>query len=179
MKDTSGVQDTMLGVQTSSREPGITAEMRQDAGVAILTIVFANYRKSRKIGTRILLSMIQQYVTEPMLMRITGQDGARLLEINTQVNPELQGFNDITALEYDLAVEDYTDKFSNAETVLKTLVDFGMNNPGAVPLEVLLEFLPVPESTKEKLKFYQQQQQIAAKQQAELELKAKTKGGSK
>ena len=181
MKDTSGVQDSMLGIQTSSREPGVTAEMRQNAGIAILTIIFSNYHKSRKIATRILLSLIQQYVTEPMLIRITGQDGAQLLQINTQNNPELEGFNDITALEYDLAVEDYPDKFSNSDTTLKLLADFGMNNPGTVPLELMLQFMPIADSLKQQMLAYRDAQQEAQRLQLEAEAAAKAKptGGTK
>jgi hypothetical protein len=47
MKDSSGIQDSLLGVQTSSREPGVTVRLRQQTGMAVLYILFDNFRESR------------------------------------------------------------------------------------------------------------------------------------
>ena len=72
MKDTSGIQNELMGVQTTSREPGVSVRARQETGIAVLFIIFDNFRHARLIGAKILLALIQQYVTEPMLVRING-----------------------------------------------------------------------------------------------------------
>ncbi len=41
------------------------------------------------------MSLMQQYVTQQEIIRIEGQEGIRLAEINSQMNPDVEGFNDI------------------------------------------------------------------------------------
>jgi len=98
MKDSSGIQDALLGIQTSTREPGITARMRNDASVAVLYTLFSNLKEFKYNCMKILVSNIQQFVTEPMVVRIKGQTGYELLQINSQMNPQSEGWNDITSL---------------------------------------------------------------------------------
>ena len=102
MKDSSGIQDSLMGIQTTSREPGVTVRLRQETGFAVLFVLFNNFTKSRKLLARKLLSLVQQYIDEPTLIRIEGQKGMQLVEVNTQLNPQVEGINDITVGEYDV-----------------------------------------------------------------------------
>jgi hypothetical protein len=106
MKDVSGIQDPLMGKQTSSREPGVTARLRLESNIAVLYILLKNFRASRIQGGKILLSMIQQYATTARVIRIEGEKGNELLDINTQFNPQVEGFNDMSAGQFDLQIDE-------------------------------------------------------------------------
>lgn len=173
MKDASGIQNEMMGVQTSSREPGITVRQRQETGLAVLYSLYDNFRESRIAGDKILLSMLQQYVTTDKVIRIEGQDGEQLLSINTQLNPQAPGFNDITAGEFDIQVSEQLESPTQRATTAQILTEFSQNNPGAVPAEVILDYLDAPLTVKNQIKQHREQQAAAAAKQAETELQLK------
>ena len=180
MKDSSGIQDSLMGIQTTSREPGVTVRLRQETGFAVLFVIFNNFTKSRKLLARKLLSLIQQYIDEPTLIRIEGQKGMQLVEVNTQLNPQVEGFNDITAGEYDVYVEESIESTTMRMAVAQWLTDFAMNNPNVIPPDVILEYSNVPFSVKQQVREWTAQQQARedsfrsaelALQERELEIK--------
>lgn len=166
MKDSSGIQDSLMGVQTSSREPGVTVRLRQETGFAVLYVLFHNFSKSRKLITQKLLSLIQQYIDEPTMVRIEGQNGAMLMQVNTQMNPQVTGYNDITAGEFDVYVEEGIESTTMRMAIAQWLTDFAMNNPNLIPPDVIMEYSNIPFSVKQQVKNW-----IAMQQQREDEFK--------
>jgi hypothetical protein len=173
MKDASGIQNEMMGVQTTSREPGVTVRQRQETGLAVLYSLYDNFRESRITGDKILLSMLQQYVTADKVIRIEGNDGEQLLRINTQLNPQSPGFNDITSGEFDIQVSEQLESPTQRATTAQILTEFSQNNPGAVPAEVILDYLDAPLTVKNQIKQHREQQAEAAAKQADTELQLK------
>jgi len=169
MKDASGIQNEMMGVQTTSREPGVTVRARQETAIAVLFILFNNYRKFRHKAAGIYFKLLQQYVREPEIIRIKADSGRKLVEINTQLNPQSEGFNDISALEYDLILEDEVYTASMRQAIAMMLVDFSHNNPGSVPTDLILEYSGVPFTVKQQIKAFSEAQQAAAQEQASRE----------
>lgn len=151
MKDASGIQDDLMGIQKTSREPGVTVQMRQQTGMAVLYLLFDNFRESRLLGTKILLSFIQQYVTAPEMIRIKGPKGMELLEINSQMNPESEGFNDVSKGEYDLEVDETVENSTLRMTIAQILTEFSQNNPGAIPPGIILEYANLPYTVKQEV----------------------------
>jgi hypothetical protein len=172
MKDVSGIQNDTLGIQTYSREPGITTQLRQGQNIAILFILLDNFKKSRLLATRILFSFIQQYVTQERVIRIEGQEGERLMQINSQNDPTAPDFNDITVGRYDFYVEEGIETVNSRNSLAQMLVDISHNNPGAVPPDLIIEYSGAPFTVVQKLKQYAAQNQQAA-QQAEQEKAAR------
>ncbi|MFA7545489.1 MAG: hypothetical protein WCY49_07040, partial [Anaerovoracaceae bacterium] len=168
MKDTSGITTEMMGVQTTSREPGISVRLRLEAAAVVLYLLFDNFRKSRIQGTKILMSLIQQYVTEPELIRIQGTKGQQLLEINTQVNPQIQGFNDISFAEFDVEFEEIAETGSMRAATAMLLAELNHQNPGAIPPHIILEYTNIPFTVKQEIKEFWQ-----AAQEAEMEERQK------
>lgn len=166
MKDSSGIQDSLMGVQTSSREPGVTVRLRQETGFAVLYVLFHNFSKSRKMITQKLLSLIQQYIDEPTVIRIEGQNGTMLVQVNTQLNPQGPNFNDITASEFDVYVEEGIESTTMRMAIAQWLTDFAMNNPNLIPPDVIMEYSNIPFSVKQQVKNW-----IAMQQQREDEFK--------
>jgi hypothetical protein len=176
MKDSSGIQDSLLGIQTSSREPGVTVRMRQQTGMAVLYILFDNFREARLHSAEIMISMIQQYMTMEQLIRIEGQEGAQLVQINSQTNPQNEGFNDISVGKYDFAIDEAVENTTMRMAVAQMLTDFAQNNPGSIPPDMILEYSDMPLSARLKVKAYHEQMMLREERMMELEVEAKREG---
>ena len=175
MKDVSGAQDSLMGVQTSSREPGITVKARQETGIAVLYILFDNFRETRLNAGRLLMSLIQQYVTEETIVRIEGEKGIRLLQINSQMNPQTEGFNDISAGEFDYTVSETAETMTIRAATAQMLIDFNHNQPGTIPPDVLLDYVDLPFTAKQRVKMQWEASQAAQKEEADREYELKLK----
>ena len=152
IKDAGGTQDDLMGIQQTSREPGITVQARQQTGLAVLYVLFDNFRESRLEAGRILLSFIQQYVTQDELIRSQGQEGMQLLQINTQMNPQAPDFNDISVGEYDLEVEETVENATMRLAIAQMLTDFSQNTPNSIPPDIVLEYANLPFTVKQRVK---------------------------
>lgn len=161
MKASSGIQEDLMGEYTASREPGITVQTRQQAGMAVLHMLYENFRESRIIGNKILMRLMQQFVTQPEIIRIQGQQGAQLVQINSQLNPGVAGFNDITIGEYDLEMDETTSSPSARMAISQLLAEFSHNNPGAIPPDLILEYANVPFTVKQQVRqFWEMQRKV-------------------
>jgi hypothetical protein len=175
MKDVSGIQDQLMGVQTASREPGVTHRMRLESSVAVLYILFSNFRKSRIQAGKIQLAMIQQYMTQPYVIRLEGQKGMELMQINTQMNPASEGFNDISAGKFDLVIDEEAENVTMRRGIAQMLMDMASQNPDSIPPDIILEYLDLPFSVKEQVREYNEAR-IARETELQLrEIEAKTK----
>ena len=179
IKDIMGIQDSLLGMQTSSREPGITVRMRQESGLAVLFIMFDNYRESRINSSYQLMSLIQQYMTEEQVIRIEGPEGMQLLQMNTQMNPQLQGFNDLSAAEFDYVLDEATDNATIRMAIMQMLIDYGQQNPGTIPPDVIMEYGDLPISVQVKIKQYQEMMMKREDERLAMGIAAKTEGVGK
>ena len=167
MKDVSGVQNDTLGIQTYSREPGITTQLRQGQNIAILFLLLDNFKKSRLQATKLLFSFIQQYISSERVIRIEGQNGQMLMQINSQSNPQAPDFNDITIGKYDFYVEEGIETVNSRNAIAQLLVDISHQSPGSVPPDLIVEYSGAPFSVVQKLKQYSQMQQQAQQQAAQ------------
>lgn len=160
MKDSSGIRDDLMGAYTSSREPGVTVSLRKESNLAVLFILFNNYRESRLEGNRKLLYLIQQYSTDEEIVRIMGENGAQLIEINSQMNPQVEGWNDISAGEFDLEMEETVETATYRTAIAEMLTDLNHQNPNMIPLDVIMEYMNLPFSTKKRIRdFWEAQRQ--------------------
>ena len=116
------------------------------------------------------------------MVRIEGQNGAMLMQVNTQMNPQVQGYNDITAGEFDVYVEEGIESTTMRMAIAQWLTDFAMNNPNLIPPDVIMEYSNIPFSVKQQVKDWtalQQQREDEFKraelalQERELDIKEK------
>ena len=170
MKNLSGVQDVFLGVAAGSREPGITSQLRQQSGLAVLFVIFDNFRKARIHSGKQLLSFIQQYVTSTRLIRIDPT--AEAMVLNGQ-RPDGSILNDITVGKFDLMVEEALEGSSMKLANAKILTEFAQNNPGMIPADILLDQTSVSFTAKARVREFQAEQQESAAASAEEELDLK------
>jgi len=164
MKNLSGVQDVFLGIAAGSREPGITSQLRQQSGIAVLFVLFENFRRARIHGGNQLLSLIQQFVTSTQFLRIDPV--SEPFVINGQ-RPDGSILNDMSVGKFDLMVEEALEGSSMKLANAKILTEFAQNNPGAIPADVLLDQTSVSSSAKQRIREFQAQQQESQIRDAE------------
>jgi hypothetical protein len=169
MKNASGAQDDLMGIQKSSRDPVGTVRQRRETGLAVLFLLYDNFRMSRHITAKLLLAFIQQYVTLPQIIRIEGENGRILSEINSQLNPQSTGLNDVTAGEFDVELDEITETPTARMAVSELLIEYSHNNPDAIPPDVIIDYMGLPFTVKQRIKEYHLQQQQAAQEAAEFE----------
>jgi hypothetical protein len=110
------------------------------------------------------------------LIRIEGQEGAQLVQINSQTNPQNEGFNDISVGKYDFAIDEAVENTTMRMAVAQMLTDFAQNNPGSIPPDMILEYSDMPLSARLKVKAYHEQMMLREERMMELEVEAKREG---
>lgn len=173
LKDTSGIQNELMGTETSSRTPGVTVRSRMETGLAVLYTLYDNFKESRINGDKVLLKFIQQYTPDNEMIRILGPEGSQLIQINSQSNPEMPGFNDVRAVEYDIAMTEINETTTTRAAFAQMLMEYSQNNPGQVPADLILEYADAPYSAIQKIKAANSASSQAAQIQADREYELK------
>jgi len=84
------------------------------------------------------MSLIQQYVTEETVIRIEGEEGARNLMINDQMNPQVEGFNDLSAGEFDMIMDETVETSSTRmATSFRYLLSLPIIIPDSIPPDIM------------------------------------------
>lgn len=169
MKDASGIQDSLMSVQTSSREAGVTVRNRQETGITVLYLLFDNSRKSRIKSYHILLSLIQQYITDAEIIRVQGEKGLMLMEINSQMNRQVTGWNDISIGKFDIEMSDTLETATMRVATGEMIADYSHNNPGVIPPDIFLDYIGLPWSVKQQVANFHTEQREAQMLQAQYE----------
>lgn len=111
-----GVTAENLGRETNA-DSGRAILARQEQGSVVTTELFDNLRHAVQLAGEIELALIEQFYTEPKVVRLVGDRGnAQFLEVN-RVDPATgQVLNDITAQNADfyVAQQDYRDSMRQA-----------------------------------------------------------------
>ncbi|MEA2000166.1 MAG: hypothetical protein U9N61_12705 [Euryarchaeota archaeon] len=173
IKDVSGIQNEMLGIQQSSREAGVSVQLRQQSGLTVLYLLYDNYQDSRIRGNKLLLSLIQQYITYQTVVRIEGEKGIQLLQVNSQINPQAADFNDISVGEYDIVVDEVDESPTSRMMISRLLAELNQNNPGMIPPDIILEYANAPFTVKQRVKASWEAMMLAQEARANAEAAAK------
>ena len=173
IKDVSGIQDDLMGKQQSSREAGVSVQLRQQSGLVVIYMLFDNYQSARVEGNRKLLALIQQYVSYETAVRIEGEKGMMLTQINTQMNPQNEGFNDVRAGQFDFTIDEVDESPTIRMQIAQVLTDLNHNNPGMIPPDIILEYTNAPFSVKQRVKQAYEAMMLAEEARKDAEVEAK------
>jgi len=173
IKDVSGIQDDLMGKQQSSREAGVSVQLRQQSGLVVIYILFDNYQNARIQGNQKLLAMIQQYVSYETAVRIEGEKGVFLTQINSQMNPQNEGFNDIRSGEFDFTIDEVDESPTIRMQIAQVLTDLNHNNPGMIPPDIILEYTNAPFTVKQRVREAYQAMMEAEEARKDAEVEAK------
>lgn len=153
MESGSGVTDENLGKETNAQS-GKAVLARQNQGSVVTAQPFDNLRLAFKQSGKIRLSLIEQYFTEPKIVRIEGPRGKQgkpdFIEINQPVmgpDGEVRFLNDITAFEADFEVSEQDFRESMRLAMFEQMLDMMGKLPPEVAIQLLdlvMEFFDVP-----------------------------------
>jgi hypothetical protein len=68
------------------------------------------------------------------------------------MNPELEGFNDLSAGDYDIAMTEMNETNTTRAAFAQLLLEYSQNNPGAVPSDLIMEYADAPYSAIQKIR---------------------------
>jgi hypothetical protein len=142
--EVTGRPAELLG-QVDRTQSGVVEEGRKEAGLTLLAPVFGALKRHTRERGRIVLDMLENYMSDGRLIRITGKDGQQTLE-------QLVKPNDMAT--YDIIVDDVATSPNQKAMVLgvfKVLAPFLRDAQIPMPPS-LLDYLPLPTTLVEEWK---------------------------
>jgi len=139
LENSSGVTDENRGGVTNAAS-GRAINLRQTQGSVVTADLFDNFRFALQLHGEKKLSLIEQYYTEPKVIRITNDRGADFMNINMPGQDDdgaLQIENDISRTKADFIVD--TQDFR--ETIRLAMFDSMMNLIQGLDPEVQMQLL--------------------------------------
>lgn len=161
IRDVSGVNLELLG-QKNEEQPGVLEAQRKRQAMAVLAVLFDSFRRYRKTQGKLLLWLIQNFVSDGRLIRIVGNNGA------AQYIPFIRQPDFKT---YDVIVDDAPSSPQQKEITWALLAQMMPMLKGMMTPEMFASFIkysPLPESAVQELqKVITQTQQQNAQQAAQ------------
>lgn len=145
IRDVTGVNLELLGM-ADRQQAGVLEAQRKQAGMTILASMFDSLRRYRKIGGRVMLSLIQDYIPEGRLIRIDTENGPKYAALSKDQN----------VTKYDVIVDEAASSPNQKEVVWGMLQQLmptllaKANLPPNIWAE-LLKYSPLPESVSTKI----------------------------
>jgi hypothetical protein len=122
IRNTGGVNNENLGRQ-SNVTSGIALQERKESGTVTTTLVFDNLRFAIQLVGEIELSNIEQFYTEPKVVRVTGERGNPKFEEINQPDGKGGFLNDITKFQADYVVAEQDYRSSLRQAMFESLFD--------------------------------------------------------
>ncbi|WP_430912873.1 portal protein [Methylobacterium sp. sgz302541] len=131
IRDSSGVNLELLG-QQNQQQAGVLEYQRKQAAMTILAQLFDSLRRARKHIGRVRLFLIQNFLSDGRLIRITGQQGQKVVPL----------IRDHTAGDYDVIIDDAPSSPNQQQVVWATFTAVLPIIKDMITPQVLLEILP-------------------------------------
>lgn len=164
IRETSGVNAEMLGMREAV-QPGVLEYQRRQAGIAILATMFDSLRRYRKEQGRVLVHMIQTYLSDGRLIRIDSLQGPQFVQLAKLPD----------TLRYDVIVDEAPTSPNQKEKVFQIIMQlFPSLKDMGIPLPPeLLDYSPLPtalaQAWKAKIAEAQQGPQIPPEVQQQMQ----------
>ena len=156
IRDAPGVNLELLG-QKDTEQPGVLEMQRKKLAMAVLGTLFNNLRRYRKNKGKLLLWLIQNFVSDGRMVRLTNEMGA------TQYIPFIRQPD---WAEYDVIVDDSPSSPQQKEIAWATMMQMFQMTKGQLPPQTLplaMKYSPMPASAVQEFnKMLEQAQQQAA-----------------
>lgn len=189
LKNISGINESLLGVEVPSQASGRAIELRQKQAVTHLAVIFDALRRAKKKiayllwGKRGHAGIIPQFYRAEKVYRIEGENGQQFIPVNQQVIQQdpiagtiVQTLNDLSQGEFDIVVADVESNTTQRQAQMWSLIDAAskLGIPHDLIFDTLIDLSDLPKKNDIKMKFQQQQQQqqeqAQQQWQAQLEL---------
>ncbi len=144
IRDVSGVNVETLGMRDATQAASLEVQRKQSA-MTILQPLFDSLRRYRKMQGRLLLYLIEKYLSDGRLVRIVGQDNEQYMPLR-----KAEGVST-----YDVIVDDAPTSPNQKEATWSMLQQLLPVIGPMLPVDTwmaLLEFSPLPSSAQDKIK---------------------------
>jgi len=163
LREISGVNRDMQGVDESVKS-GKAIIARQRQGVISIQTYMDNMSRSKELGARKKLELMQEHYPEDRLVRIQGEDGSLdEMRINHRVAGEIK--NNITVGRYAIAIDETPLSASFVSAQFDELME--LIEKGVLPLEAVMDVaidlssIPQKEMVKQRVQALMASQGIA------------------
>ncbi|MBU0476373.1 MAG: hypothetical protein KKF62_19660, partial [Bacteroidetes bacterium] len=175
MKQISGVNPDMLGLQGQRQEPGIVVKLRQQQGLTIIRRLFKSNKQMKRALYQRLISIIMKYMPEAQFKRILGENDRYVFRGNLIVDKK-KGFiapiRNLKDLKYNVNVVESASNMTKRMTELAIFMDM-VSKKFPVDPKTIVKKLDLSENEKtEWIEFITKGEQQAAKNaQTQMQMK--------
>lgn len=144
IQSSSGVTDELMGRKTNAVS-GVAIEARQAQGSVTTADIFDNLRYAKQLHGQKMMSLCEQYVSQPRVIRLTGAKGQlEWLKINQpeeQPDGSVRFLNDITEEQADFVVSEQDYHATNRAAMFQSLMDVVSKLPPDVSIKLIPQIL--------------------------------------
>ncbi|MET3560591.1 hypothetical protein ABID39_001297 [Bartonella japonica] len=151
IEQVTGLSSEFVGTRAVN-QPGILEEQRRQSSLNLLASFFDGLRRYRQRQGKIILYLIQNYLSDGRLVRIAGDENAQYVPLTREM---------ITSLEYDIVVDDAPTSLNEKErtfAIITQLLPLMQNFTTPEIMLDLLRYSPLPASLIQKIAIKTQQQ---------------------
>ena len=172
-KSISGINDSLIGMPTNSRESGIAAQTRIQQGLTTMQELFDNLNTAKILVAEQLLSNIQQFYDPNKITKIIGIQNKRDPNKTLEITDEL--INKFYDTEYDVQIDEGetspTARIASVQSAKELLQYATAMPPGAVMtiVQAIVDMSDFPgkQEILDKLGQAEQQAQMMEQQEAQ------------
>ena len=141
---TGGVTDENLGRKTNAVS-GVAIQSRQEQGSVTSAEIFDNFRFACQLHGQKLLSLAEQFISEPRVIRLTGAKGriewATVNEPQMADDGSVEFLNDITREQADFVVSEMDYHQTTRQAMFEQLMNLATKLPPELAVKLLPQFL--------------------------------------
>ena len=164
LKEISGINEELLG-QVDKVQSGRAIEAKQRQGVMAIQTYMDNMSRTKELGGRKKLELIQNHYTEQRMVRILGEDGEQDMFIINERQP-LTGsvLNNVSLGKYSLSIDETPLSASFLAAQWEELME--MIEKGVLPVEAVMDIavelstVPQKEMIKQRIQGFMRGQGI-------------------
>ncbi|EJF74106.1 phage portal protein [Bartonella alsatica] len=153
IEQVTGLSSEFIGTRAVN-QPGILEEQRRQSSLNLLASFFDGLRRYRQRQGKIILYLIQNYLSDGRLVRIAGDENAQYVPLTREM---------ITSLEYDIVVDDAPTSLNEKErtfAMIMQLLPLMQNFATPDIMLDLLRYSPLPASLIHKIAIKAQKQSL-------------------
>ncbi|EJF76735.1 portal protein [Bartonella birtlesii] len=160
LEQVTGLSSEFIGTRAVN-QPGILEEQRRQSSLNLLASFFDGLRRYRQRQGKIILYLIQNYLSDGRLVRIAGDENAQYVPLTREM---------ITSLEYDIVVDDAPTSLNEKERTFAIIMQLLPLMQSLITPEIMLDLLhysPLPASLIHKIACRTQVHEVAHNVQAQ------------
>ncbi|WP_371923330.1 portal protein [Bartonella sp. B1098] len=144
LEQVTGLSSEFIGTRAVN-QPGILEQQRRQSSLNLLASFFDALRRYRQRQGKIILYLIQNYLSDGRLVRIAGDENAQYVPLTREM---------VTSLEYDIVVDDAPTSLNEKERTFALIMQLLPLMQNFATPEIMLDLLrysPLPASLIHKI----------------------------